>query len=81
MAYGRTYDYWGMPPNSEVSITNNNFDPNSIQSYFTDNALLYSLNTIGYLISGNYEIGIELRDPSGSGILCTVTLDSLYITP
>ena len=69
-----------MPPNNEVSITNNNFDPYSIKAYFVDNSLLYSLNTIGYLMSGNYEIGIELIHPSNEGILCTVTLDSLYIT-
>jgi len=82
VVYGETYSKTYAPGQERV-FSNTNFDPYFIKEYFTDNSLMYSLNTIGHLISGNYEIGIELRNQihGEEESICTVTLDSLYQTP
>jgi len=56
-------------------LSNTNFDPYSIKEYFTNNSLIYSLNTIGHLLSGNYEIGIELKYAYSNYSICNITLD------
>jgi hypothetical protein len=76
---GQTYNTYNNPGQDRV-FSNINFDPYTIKTHFIDGSFLYSLNTIGYLISGNYEIGLEIKHASTDEILCTVTLDSLYQT-
>ena len=80
VAYGQTYHFNVGSPGHQTVISNVDFNPYDIKSYYTDTDLLYSLNTIGYLISGNYEIEIELKQLGNTSSSCTVILDSLYQT-
>ena len=80
VAVGKTHNYTDFPTGHKIVISNTNFDPYSIKEYFTDNSLIYSLNSIGHLISGDYEIGIELKYAASNSSLCNITLDSLYQT-
>ena len=76
VAYGQTHNFT-LDSFDQTIISNINFNPYSIKSYHTDNELLYSLNSIGHLISGNYDIGIEIKNLNNN-TLCSVKVDSLY---
>ena len=78
VAVGKTHNYTDFPAGHQIVISNTNFDPYSIKEYFTDNSLIYSLNTIGHLMSGDYEIGIEMKYAASNYSMCNITLDSLY---
>ena len=78
VAMGKTHNYTDFPTGQKIVISNANFDPYSIKEYFTDNSLIYSLNTIGHLMSGDYEIGIEMKYAASNDSMCNITLDSLY---
>jgi len=60
------------------TISNLNFNPYSIKSYFTDQSFLYDLGTFGHLLAGNYEIGIKVIKADDTLTYCILTLDSLY---
>ena len=67
---------------SQIPFEFGNFKKRDFASFVEgeNQALIYSLNTIGHLISGNYEIGIELKSSNSDYLLCNITLDSLYQT-
>jgi len=75
---GETYNSY-LYPNEIRVLSNANFNPYSIKTHYIDGSFLYNLNTYGHLLSGNYEIGIEVRGYNST--YCSITLDSLYQTP
>ena len=63
-------------------LSNTNFNPYSIQTHHIDYSFFNDLSTYGHLLTGNYEIGIQVINPYGyQETYCSILLDSLYQIP
>ena len=76
---GKTFNYYNLANGDSLILSNTNFNPYSIKEHYIESGLRNSLYNIGYLISGNYEFEILIKDMSDEILGCMISLDSLYV--
>ncbi|RMZ48964.1 T9SS C-terminal target domain-containing protein [Candidatus Marinimicrobia bacterium PRS2] len=51
--------FYTIEPGDSLMLSNTNFDPYSIKEHYQDFNFMFSLESIGYLINGNYIVGVH----------------------